>query len=129
MARQVEVRDRWIDLCDRRLKVATLHRAIDVLRGDGLISIADVGALELEAVRIATGLDLTALVQRRRQLVEMLAAEKNRRALARRPVARRLAVHIAWLEREILAAEADIATRIRQPQHLRLRALRLQQER
>ena len=62
MARQVEVRDRWIDLCDRRLKVATLHRAIDVLRGDGLISIADVGALEMEAVRIATGLDLTALV-------------------------------------------------------------------
>lgn len=62
----------------------------------------------------AATLDLTALVQRRRQLVEMLAAEKNRRALARRPVARRLAVHIAWLEREILAAEADIATRIRQ---------------
>lgn len=62
----------------------------------------------------AATLDLTALVQRRRQLVEMLAAEKNRRALARRPVARRLAVHIAWLEWEILAAEADIATRIRQ---------------
>ncbi len=62
MGRQVEVRDRWIDLCDRRLKVSTLHRAIDVLRGDGLLSVADVGALELEAVRIATGLDLTALV-------------------------------------------------------------------
>lgn len=58
--------------------------------------------------------ELTALVQRRRQLVEMLVAEKNRRGLASRVVQRRLDAHITWLEREIAAADADIATRIRQ---------------
>lgn len=62
----------------------------------------------------AATLDLTALVQRRRQLVEMLVAEKNRLSLARRPVQRRLRSHITWLERELADAEADIATQIRQ---------------
>lgn len=58
--------------------------------------------------------DLTALVHRRRQLVEMLVAEKNRRGLARPAVRRSLEAHIAWLERQVAAADADIATRIRQ---------------
>ena len=63
MARQVEVRDRWIDLCDRRLRVATLHRAIDRLRDDGLLSVADASALELLAVRFATGVDVTDILR------------------------------------------------------------------
>lgn len=62
----------------------------------------------------AATLDLTALVQRRRQLVEMLVAEKNRLGLARPAVRRRLQTHITWLERELAAAETDIATRIRE---------------
>lgn len=62
----------------------------------------------------AATLDLTALVQRRRQLVEMLVAEKNRLGLARPAVRRRLKTHITWLERELAEAEADIATQIRQ---------------
>lgn len=62
----------------------------------------------------AATLDLTALVQRRRQLVEMLVAEKNRLGLARPAVRRRLTSHITWLERALAEAEADIATQIRQ---------------
>ena len=58
--------------------------------------------------------ELTAVVQRRRQLVEMVVAEKNRRGLALRAVRRRLDAHITWLEREIATADAEIATRIRQ---------------
>jgi transposase len=62
----------------------------------------------------AATLDLTALVHRRRQLVEMLVAEKNRRSVARPAVRRRLDVHIAWLTREVATADTEIATRIRQ---------------
>jgi transposase len=62
----------------------------------------------------AATLDLTALVHRRRQLVEMLVAEKNRRGVARPAVRRRLDVHITWLEREVATADTEIATRIRQ---------------
>jgi len=57
--------------------------------------------------------DLSALVQRRRQLVDMLVAERNRLHLARRPVARGLREHIRWLEQRIADHEADIAARIR----------------
>lgn len=58
--------------------------------------------------------DLSAVVHRRRQLIEMLVAEKNRRAGARRPVRRGLDAHIAWLERQILDHDIEITTRIRQ---------------
>jgi transposase len=62
----------------------------------------------------AATLDLTALVHRRRQLVEMLVAEKHRRSVARPAVRRRLDAHIVWLEREVATADTDIAARIRQ---------------
>lgn len=62
----------------------------------------------------AATLDLSALVHRRRQLVEMLVAEKNRRSVARPAVRRRLEVHITWLAREVATADAEIASRIRQ---------------
>ena len=44
--------------------------------------------------------DLLAQITRRRQLIEMLGAERNRLGLARRPVRKPLAAHIAWLERQ-----------------------------
>lgn len=58
--------------------------------------------------------DLTALVARRRQLVEMLGAERNRLAVARTPVRRRLRDHVRWLERQLAALESEIAALIRQ---------------
>lgn len=58
--------------------------------------------------------DLAALVGRRRQLVEMLGAERNRLALARAPLRRALREHIRWLERQLTTLETDIATLIRQ---------------
>ena len=45
--------------------------------------------------------ELAALVMRRRQLVEMLTAEKNRLHLAARPVRRDIQQHIRWLERRL----------------------------
>ena len=54
------------------------------------------------------------LVARRRQLVEMLGAELNRRRLIEdAALRRRLDAHIRWLERALQDLEGDIATTVR----------------
>lgn len=55
---------------------------------------------------------LAALLTRRRQLVEMLTAEKNRLTQARPLVRKSLRAHIAWLERALDQADADLAQAI-----------------
>jgi transposase len=57
---------------------------------------------------------LAELVARRRQLVEMITAESNRKRQAREPkVVERVAAHIAWLQQELTAIEQDLATAIK----------------
>src|SRR3954467_8379806 len=56
--------------------------------------------------------DLHALVTRRRQLVEMLTAERNRVPLARGAVRKNLLAHIAWLEKQLAKTDRDLRTRI-----------------
>ena len=57
---------------------------------------------------------LAALLARRRQLVEMLTAEKNRLGSARKPVRKSLRTHITWLERELSHTDSDLAHAIRE---------------
>jgi transposase len=57
---------------------------------------------------------LAALLTRRRQLVEMLTAEKNRLTQARPPVRKSLRAHSAWLERALDQADADLAQTIQE---------------
>jgi transposase len=57
---------------------------------------------------------LTALLARRRQLVEMLTAEKNRLLTAPATIRKSLRTHIAWLERELAHTDTDVAETIRQ---------------
>jgi len=57
---------------------------------------------------------LSALLTRRRQIVEMLTAEKNRLHTARRPVQERIREHIAWLEQDLHDLDQDLQQRIRQ---------------
>lgn len=64
-------------------------------------------ALPASAVR-----ELEAVVTRRRQLLEMLQAERNRRLLARGTVAERLGRHIDWLEREVTEIDRELRDRI-----------------
>jgi len=52
--------------------------------------------------------DLGAQLLRRRQLTDMLVAEKNRLGLARKPVRKSLKQHIAYLERELRVTEAKL---------------------
>jgi len=64
------------------------------------------------AVPDALQQDLAALVVRRRQLVEMLGAERNRLDLARPAVRAQLKQHIKWLERQLAGVDRDLADRI-----------------
>jgi transposase len=58
--------------------------------------------------------ELDELVTRRRQLVEMLGAERNRRRMTRtRVLQRRLDAHITWLERALQDLESDLHETIR----------------
>jgi transposase len=86
---------------------------------------AGVLALFAERIRPAPGIlpdeatrDLDAVLTRRRQLLEMLQAEKNRlgQALGRnnRPVKQSLKKHITYLERELAMADTDLGDMVRQ---------------
>lgn len=57
---------------------------------------------------------LAALLARRRQLIEMLTAEKNRFGSAHHPVRKRLSAHITWLEREVAQTDRELALAIRE---------------
>jgi transposase len=56
---------------------------------------------------------LDALLTRRRQLVEMLTAERNRLLVARAPVRHDLQQHIRFLERRLRAADDDLHTAVK----------------
>ena len=58
--------------------------------------------------------DLHAVLLRRRQLLDMLVAEKNRLGLARRPVRKSLTQHVAYLERELRITNTELLTRVAQ---------------
>ena len=58
--------------------------------------------------------ELVALVTRRRQLLDMLTAERNRLVTARRSVRASVLQHVRWLERRIQDADADLMTTIQQ---------------
>ena len=57
---------------------------------------------------------LTALVTRRRQLTEMLTAERNRLHSARFAMQERISTHIVWLENEVHDLDAEITHFIHQ---------------
>lgn len=57
---------------------------------------------------------LSALLTRRRQLIEMCTAEKNRLDSALPPVHRGIRTHIAWLDRRLAEIDEDLAHTIRE---------------
>jgi transposase len=57
--------------------------------------------------------ELAALVARRRQLLEMLTAEKNRLSSGPKAVRANLRAHIAWLERALGDSDRELAEAIR----------------
>ena len=51
---------------------------------------------------------LQAILTRRRQLLLMLVSEKNRLPMSPEPVARRIAAHIRWLEKELERTDREL---------------------
>ena len=56
---------------------------------------------------------LDAIIGRRRQIIEMLTAEKNRLGFALEPVQKGIRKHIRWLERQLEDVDRDLDDRIR----------------
>lgn len=62
----------------------------------------------------AVTLEFRALIARRRQITEMIVAERNRLGTASKAVRKRIEAHILWLEAELDRAEKDLDQSIRQ---------------
>ena len=86
----------------------------DALDAQTLAHFAEVISPELRPLPDEQTQALAAILARRRQLVEMLTAEKNRLGSARKPVRTSLRTHIAWLERELTHRDRDLAHAIRE---------------
>lgn len=86
----------------------------DALDAQTLAHFAEVLRPELRPLPDEQTQALAALLARRRQLVEMLTAEKNRLSSAHKPVRKSLYTHIAWLERELSHTDRELAHAIRE---------------
>ena len=86
----------------------------DALDAQTLAHFAEVIRPELRPLPDEQTQALAAILARRRQLVEMLTAEKNRLGSAPKPVRKSLRTHIAWLERELSHTDSDLAQAIRE---------------
>lgn len=108
------------------LVVANPRQVHDFARATGQLAKTDtldaqVLALFAERVRPAprplpdtAAQALDAVLTRRRQLLEMLVAERNRLGFARAPVRRGLTQHIRWLERQLAEVDRDLGDLIEQ---------------
>jgi transposase len=56
--------------------------------------------------------ELRDLLARRRQILEMIVAEKNRLELARKPIRGQILQHIKWLEKRLSSTDRDLNQRI-----------------
>jgi transposase len=86
----------------------------DTLDAQVLAQFAEVMRPDPRPIPDAETRALAALLTRRRQLVEMLTAEKNRLLSAASPIRKRVRAHIVWLERELERTNAELAEAIRQ---------------
>ncbi len=68
---------------------------------------------ELRRMSDASEQELSALQARRRQLVEMLTAEKNRLRTASPRVAKEIRKHIGWLQRRLEVMEKELGDQVR----------------
>jgi transposase len=85
----------------------------DRLDAQSLAHFAEALRPEPRPLPTAQAQELSALLQRRRQLVDMLTAEKNRLPLAARRIRPQLQAHIAWLQRQISQFDDDLRELVR----------------
>ena len=79
-----------------------------------LAHFAEVIRPELRPLPDAVTLELRALTSRRRQILDMIAAENNRLAMTSKAVAKRITAHVRWLEQELERANQELDRAIEQ---------------
>lgn len=75
---------------------------------------------ELREFRSDHAQQLAALLSRRRQLIEMLIAEKNRLRCTVKSVRKHIKTHITWLQRQLKNIDHDLDGTIRASEHWRV---------
>lgn len=85
----------------------------DAIDADVLAEFAEKIRPELRSIPDGATQELEALCTRRRQLVSMLSAEKNRLHTASKKIRFEIQKHIHWLEKQISQLEKDLDKRIR----------------
>ena len=86
----------------------------DRIDAEVLAHFAEVIRPPLRPLPDKVSLELRSLIARRRQLIEMMVAEKNRLSTASKAVRKRIEAHIRWLETELDRADKDLDHSIRQ---------------
>jgi transposase len=85
----------------------------DALDAEAIAQFAEAMSLEQRTPPTQAQREVEALVDRRRELVGMIAAEKNRLKRIQSPaLRRRVASHIRWLEEEVASLEAEVKVAI-----------------
>jgi transposase len=85
----------------------------DAIDADVLAEFAEKIRPELRSIADEATQELEAICTRRRQLVSMLSAEKNRLHTAAKKIGSEIQKHIHWLEKQISQLESDLDKRIR----------------
>lgn len=86
----------------------------DALDAELLAHFAEAVRPEVRALRDEQTQELTDLVHRRRQLIDMIVAETNREKRAHASVRHRIRAHVKWLRKEVERVDNDIDTLIKQ---------------
>jgi transposase len=98
----------------------------DTLDARGLAHFAEAGRPTPRPLPEADAQALSALVTRRRQLVQMLTAERQRLQSAPQRIRADIQAHIAWLARRLARSDDDLAAAIRSSPLWRVKAEMLQ---
>jgi transposase len=85
----------------------------DAIDAQVLAHFADAVRPAVRPVPDAATQALSALVARRRQLVEMLTAEENRRSSASAPIREDIQEHIAWLRKRLSGLDKELTQAVR----------------
>jgi len=94
-------------------KAAGLLAKTDRIDATALARFAEAMKPEIRPLPDAAAQKLGALIARRRQLIQMLTAEKNRRQIAAKSVLKEIDRHVAWLEEALRRIDEDLRNTIR----------------
>ncbi len=80
----------------------------DQVDAHALARFAEAVKPELRPLKSSDVVELEAILTRRRQLVEMLTAEQNRRLRANGPIIKDIDAHVVWLKQRIKSVDGDM---------------------